>query len=117
MSSTLDISYAFLNIIPNVITLVQTITVEISNASDNLGVYALSVAATLSPFDDVIVVKSRCVFCRHIADLDKVRDSALQSIFDQRQAENTSQSERISEADSLLAKYKEQREARALTLG
>jgi tape measure domain-containing protein len=117
VSSTLDISDAFLNIIPNVRTLVQTITVEIANAADKLGVYAEAVAATLNPFDDVSVDKARGVFGRQIAELDKVRESALQSIFDQRQAEKTAQAERISEADALLAKYKEQREARALTLG
>jgi tape measure domain-containing protein len=116
VSSTLDISDAFLNIIPNVRTLVQTITVEIANAADKLGVYAEAVAATLNPFDDVSVDKARGVFGRQIAELDKVRESALQSIFDQRQAEKTAQAERISEADALLAKYKEQREARALTL-
>jgi tape measure domain-containing protein len=116
VSSTLDISDAFLNIIPNVRTLVQTITVEIANAADKLGVYAEAVAATLNPFDDVSVDKARGVFGRQIAELDKVRESALQSIFDQRQAEKTAQAERISEAEALLAKYKEQREARALTL-
>lgn len=116
VSSTLDISDAFLNIIPNVRTLVQTITVEIANAADKLGVYAEAVTATLNPFDDVSVDKARGVFGRQIAELDKVRESALQSIFDQRQAEKTAQAERISEAEALLAKYKEQREARALTL-
>lgn len=116
VSSTLDISDAFLNIIPNVRTLVQAITVEIANAADKLGVYAEAVAATLNPFDDVSVDKARGVFGRQIKELDKVRESALQSIFDQRQAEKTAQAERISEAEALLAKYKEQREARALTL-
>ncbi len=115
-SSTFDISDAFLNIIPNVRTLVQTITVEIASAADKLGVYADAVAATLNPFDDISVNQARGAFGRQIDQLDEVREAALQSIFDQRQAEQAAQSERIAEAEVLLAKYKEQREARSLTL-
>ena len=76
--------------------MVQTITGEIANAGYKLDVYAEAVAATLNPVDDVSVDKARGVFGRQIAELDKVSESALHSIFDQRQAETTAQAERIS---------------------
>lgn len=115
-ATTEFIGQAFLNIIPNIRTLTQVITVEIAAAIDKLGAYGAAVEDSLNPFDDVSVDQARGQFGRAIAQIDEVRESAIQSIFDQRQVEQQAQEQRISEADAIIKKYKEEREARRLSL-
>ena len=115
-ATTEFIGQAFLNIIPNIRTLTQVITVEIAAAIDKLGAYGAAVEDSLNPFDDVSVDQARGQFGRAIAQIDEVRESAIQSIFDQRQVEQQTQEQRISEADAIIKKYKEEREARKLSL-
>lgn len=115
-ATTEFIGQAFLNIIPNIRTLTQVITVEIAAAIDKLGAYGAAVKDSLNPFDDVSVDQARGQFGRAIAQIDEVRESAIQSIFDQRQVEQQAQEQRIAEADAIIKKYKEEREARKLSL-
>lgn len=115
-ATTEFIGQAFLNIIPNIRTLTQVITIEIAAAIDKLGAYGAAVEDSLNPFDDVSVDQARGQFGRAIAQIDEVRESAIQSIFDQRQVEQQAQKQRISEADAIIKKYKEEREARSLSL-
>lgn len=114
-ATTSFIGDAFLNIIPNIRQLVQVITVEIAAAVDKLAVYGEAVVNTLNPFDDIDVDQARGLFDKQLDQIDEIRESSLQSIFDQRQAEKTAQSERIAEAKQLIEVYKQQREARSLT--
>ena len=115
-ATTEFIGQAFLNIIPNIRTLTQVITVEIAAAIDKLGAYGKAVEDSLNPFDDVSVDQARGQFGRAVAQIDEVRESAIQSIFDQRQVEQQAQSQRISEAEALIEKHKQEREARRLSL-
>lgn len=115
--ASVDIGDAFLNIIPNVRTMVQVMTVEFAAGLDKLAAYAEAVGYTLNPFDDVSVDQARGYFDRQIAQVDEVRKSVLQSIFDQRVAEDSEQAKKISDAEEMLELYKKQREARSLDLG
>lgn len=115
-ATTTFIGDAFLNIIPNIRQLVQVITVEIAAAVDKLAVYGEAVVNTLNPFDDIDVDQARGLFDDQLDQIDDIREASLQSIFDQRQAEKTAQSERIAEAKQLIEVYKQEREARSLTL-
>lgn len=115
-ATTSFIGDAFLNIIPNIRQLVQVITVEIAAAVDKLAVYGEAVVNTLNPFDDIDVDQARGLFDDQLDQIDDIREASLQSIFDQRQAEKTAQSERIAEAKQLIEVYKQEREARSLTL-
>jgi tape measure domain-containing protein len=115
-ATTEFIGQAFLNIIPNIRTLIQVITVEIAVGMDKLKEYGKAIEATLNPFDDVSVDQARGQFGRATAKIDEDRKKTLQSIFDKREAEKTAQKEKIAEADAIIKKYKEEREARKLSL-
>ena len=115
-ATTEFIGQAFLNIIPNIRTLIQVITVEIAVGMDKLKEYGKAIEATLNPFDDVSVDQARGQFGRATAKIDEDRKKTLQSIFDKREAEKTAQKEKIAEAGAIIKKYKEEREARKLSL-
>lgn len=110
------VGQAFLNIIPNIRTLTQVIAVEIGAAVDKLGSYADAVQATLNPFDDVSVDQARGAFGRQSKIIDQNREAALQSIFDQREAENKAQEQFLSQSRERLEQYRKEREARSLSL-
>lgn len=107
---------AFLNIIPNIRTMIQVLTVELASGIDKLAAYGKAVEQTLNPFDDVSANQARGFFGRQVAQIDEVREASIQSIFDQREVEKVAQNERIVEAEALIAKYKEERAARSLDL-
>ena len=115
-STTEFVGQAFLNIIPNIRTLTQVIAVEIGAAVDKLGSYADAVQATLNPFDDVSVDQARGAFGRQSKIIDQNREAALQSIFDQREAENKAQEQFLSQSKERLEQYRKEREARSLSL-
>ena len=115
-STTEFIGQAFLNIIPNIRTLTQVIAVEIAATVDKLGSYADAVQATLNPFDDVSVDQARGAFGRQLKIIDQNREAALQSIFDQREAENKAQEQFLSQSKERLEQYRKEREARRLSL-
>lgn len=115
-STTEFVGQAFLNIIPNIRTLTQVIAVEIAAAVDKLGSYADAVQATLNPFDDVSVDQARGAFGRQSKIIDQNREAALQSIFDQREAENKAQEQFLSQSRGRLEQYRKEREARSLSL-
>jgi tape measure domain-containing protein len=115
-STTEFVGQAFLNIIPNIRTLTQVIAVEITAAVDKLGSYADAVQATLNPFDDVSVDQARGAFGRQSKIIDQNREAALQSIFDQREAENKAQEQFLSQSRGRLEQYRKEREARSLSL-
>jgi tape measure domain-containing protein len=115
-ATTEFIGQAFLNIIPNIRTLTQVITVEIAAGMDKLKEYGKAIEATLNPFDDVSVDQARGKFGRATAKIDEDRKKTLQSIFDKREAEKAAQKEKILEAEALIEKYKQEREARQLSL-
>lgn len=122
-SSTTDASTfvgdAFLNIIPNVRTLVQVITVELAAAADKLKVYGEAVLETLNPFDDVSVDQARGNFSQREFEINKVREAALQAIFDERVEQEALQRQFIENSKAKVKAYREEREARsqALTSG
>lgn len=107
---------AFLNIIPNIRTMIQVLTVELASGIDKLAAYGKAVEQTLNPFDDVSANQARGFFGRQVKQIDEVREASIQSIFDQREVEKAAQNERIAEAEALIAKYKEQRAARSADL-
>ena len=113
---TIDIGDAFLNIIPNIRTMTQVLTVELAASLDKVVAYGIATKEAFNPFDGGDVDDARGALGRRTKQIDENREAAIQSIFDQRQVEQKAQVERISEAKELLEIYKKQREERSALL-
>jgi len=114
--STLDISDAFLNIIPNIRNFTQIVTVELAAFVDRVAAYGVATRAAFNPFDDQDVDDARGALGKQIKNIESARDAAIESILAQRETERKAQAEKISDADKLLEAYKRQREERIALL-
>lgn len=114
--TTIDIGDAFLNIIPNIRTMTQVLTIELAASLDKVIAYGQATKDALTPFDGVDVDDARGALGKRTKIIDEAREGAIQSIFNQREAEKKAQTERINEAEELIEVYKRQREERAKLL-
>ena len=114
--TTIDIGDAFLNIIPNIRTMTQVLTIELAASLDKVIAYGQATKDALTPFDGVDVDDARGALGKRTKIIDEAREGAIQSIFNQREAEQKAQTERINEAEELIKVYKRQREERTRLL-
>lgn len=87
-SSSLDfVGSAFKNLLPNVKTLVQTLTIEALSIFDKLRVSATALFDVLSqPFDTDNLKKATDKYHEQIEAINKNREDSIQLIFDEREA-------------------------------
>ena len=114
--TTIDIGDAFLNIIPNIRTMTQVLTIELAASLDKVIAYGVATKEAFNPFDGGDVDDARGALGKRTKVIDEAREFAIQAVFNQREVEQKAQTERINEAEELIEVYKRQREERAKLL-